>query len=85
MQELWGRKGVLPNLSKAADYRIIYRATDSYQEGFAVSDYVADHDKRLSTGGYVFLMAGSTVICSSKLLPNVATSTMRAEYIARGN
>jgi hypothetical protein len=51
-------------------------------EGYCDSDNAADPDKRRSTGGYVFVLAGRAISWGSKLLPTVARSTLEAEYLA---
>jgi transposase InsO family protein len=85
-QKHWVRvKGVLQYLKQTADYGIIYGLEDALLEGYTDSDYAADPDKRRSTGGYVFLLAGGAISWGSKLLPTVATSIMEAEYMANGN
>jgi hypothetical protein len=78
-------KAVRHYLKETVDYAIIYGAASTPLEGYADSDYAADPDKRRSTGGYVFLMAGGAITWGSKLLPTVATSTMEAEYMAHSN
>jgi len=82
-QEHWSRvKQVLQYLRKTANRGLMLGGGDFKLEGYCDSDYAADPDKRRSTGGYVFLLAGSAVSWGSKLLPTVATSTLEAEYMA---
>lgn len=50
--------------------------------GYTDSDWAGDIDKRKSTGGYVFLMAGAAVSWSSKRQPTVALSSTEAEYMS---
>jgi hypothetical protein len=85
-EEHWAHvKSVLHYLKQTAEYGIIYGLEDAPLEGYADSDYAVDPDKRRSTGGYVFLLAGGAISWGSKVLPTVATSTMEAEYMANGN
>ena len=46
------------------------------------SDFTGDLDKRKSTTGYVFTLAGATVSWVSKLQTVVALSTTEVEYMA---
>jgi hypothetical protein len=45
-------------------------------------DYASDLDKRRSTTGYVFTLAGGPVSWRSTLQTTVALSTIEAEYMA---
>jgi hypothetical protein len=85
-QERWVRvQGVLQYLKQTAECGIIYGLTDTPLEGYADSDLTADPDKRRSTGGNAFLVAGGAISWGSTLLPTVTSSTMEAEYMANGN
>ena len=53
-----------------------------YSVGYVDSDYAGDLDKRRSTTGYVFTMAGGPVSWRSTLQSTVALSTTEAEYMA---
>jgi len=53
-----------------------------YVKGYVDSDFKGDHDKRKSTTGYVFTLAGGAVSWLSKLQTVVALSTTEAEYMA---
>eukprot|EP00253_Pinus_taeda_P011150 PITA_11150 len=50
--------------------------------GYVDSDFVGDLDKRRSTSGYVFTLAGGAISWMSKLQNVVTLSTTEAEYIA---
>lgn len=56
--------------------------SDSLVVGYVDSDYAGDLDKRRSTTGYVFTMAGGPVSWRSTLQSTVALSTTEAEYMA---
>jgi hypothetical protein len=85
-EEHWVRvTRVLHYLKQTAECGIVYGLDDAPLEGYADSDYAVDPDKRRSTGGYMFVMAGGAISWGSKLLPTVPTSTMEVEYMATGN
>ena len=50
--------------------------------GYVDSDYARDLDKRRSTSGYVFTLAGAPVCWRCTLQSTVALSTTEAEYMA---
>jgi len=50
--------------------------------GYSDSDWASDVNKRRSTTGYVFIMAGGAISWKSTLQPTVALSTSEAEYMA---
>jgi hypothetical protein len=51
-------------------------------EGYSDADWAGDLDKRRSTTGYIFQMAGGPVSWSSQLQATTALSTVEAEYMA---
>lgn len=55
---------------------------DKLLVGYVDFDYAGDLDKRRSTTGYVFTMAGGPVCWRSTLQSTVALSTTEAEYMA---
>ena len=50
--------------------------------GYSDSDFAGLKDKRHSTGGYVFMLAGGAISHSSKQQPVIALSSCEAEYMA---
>ena len=55
---------------------------DSLVTGYVDSDYAGDLDKRRSTTGYVFTMAGGPVSWRSILQSTIALSSTEAKYMA---
>jgi hypothetical protein len=53
--------------------------------GWTDSDWAANTDTRRSVGGFVFDVAGGSILWSSKKQPTVALSTVEAEYMASSN
>jgi hypothetical protein len=60
---------------------ICFRGSELTVRGYVDSDFVGDLDKRKSTIGYVFMLAGGAVSWLFKLQTVVALSTTEAEYI----
>ncbi len=58
------------------------KSEDSLVTGYVDSDYAGDLDKRRSTTGYVFIMAGGPVSWRSTLQSTIALSSTEAEYMA---
>ena len=58
------------------------KSEDSLVTGYVDSDYAGDLDKRRSTTGYVFTMAGGPVSWRSTLQSTIALSSTEAEYMA---
>jgi hypothetical protein len=50
--------------------------------GYSDSDFAGLKDKRHSTGGYVFMLAGGAISHSSKQQQTIALSSCEAEYMA---
>ena len=75
-------KWVLRYLRGTSDYSIIYCSFDNSICGYVDSDFVGDLDKRRSTSGYVFTLAGGPICWMSKLQKTTAVSTTEAEYVA---
>jgi hypothetical protein len=78
-------KNILRYLKGTPDKGIMYRQglTNGLQlTGYADANWAGDPDKRRSTTGYVFFLAGGPVSWSSKRQPTVATCTAEAEYQA---
>ena len=81
---------LLGYLKSTAHYKITYRPSpkgvtpDEWIKpiGFVDANYAACKDTHKSTSGFVFTMAGSPVLWSSKRQATVTLSTTEAEYIA---
>jgi transposase InsO family protein len=73
---------VLRYLAGTVELGILFRGTEQQVVGYCDADYAGDPDKRRSTSGYLFMMAGGVVSWGSKLQPTVAASTCEAEYIS---
>jgi hypothetical protein len=58
---------VLRYISGTVDLGILYRGTEQRVVGYCDADYAGDPDKRKSTSGYRFMMAGGAVSWGSKL------------------
>jgi hypothetical protein len=75
-------KWVLRYLRGTSDYYITYSSGHELVCGYVDSDFAGDLDKRRSTSGYVFTLAGGAISWISKLQNIVALSTTEAEYVA---
>eukprot|EP00253_Pinus_taeda_P023882 PITA_23882 len=75
-------KWVLWYLTGTSDYCITYNRSSEFVCGYVDSNFAGDLDKRRSTSGYVFTLAGGAISWMSKLQNIVALSTTEAEYIA---
>ena len=53
--------------------------------GWTDSNWAQDLDNQHSIGGFVFKVAGSAILWSSKMQPTVATLSVEAEYMASLN
>ena len=58
------------------------KTSSQHLVGYVDSDYAGDLDKRRSTTGYVFTLAGGPISWRSMLQSTVALSTTEAEYMA---
>lgn len=83
-QEHWRRLiGVVRYVKGTVNYGIKFDGNALGQlVGYSDADFGGDPDKRRSTIGYVFMLAGGAVSWASKLQPTVAASTTEAEYMA---
>ncbi|KAH9660415.1 Integrase catalytic domain-containing protein [Citrus sinensis] len=75
-------KRILKYIKRTLDVALCYRGSEFIVRGYVDSDFAGDLDKRKSTTGYVFTLAGATVSRVSKLQTVVALSTTEAEYMA---
>eukprot|EP01018_Ginkgo_biloba_P030406 Gb_26163 [translate_table: standard] len=75
-REHWAAvKWVLRYLRGISDYSINYRSSDNSIYGYVDLDFVRDLDKRRSTFGYVFTLAGGPIRWMSKVQKTTAVST----------
>ncbi|GAV81645.1 hypothetical protein CFOL_v3_25099 [Cephalotus follicularis] len=76
-------KKVLRYLKGTRDFMLTYRRVDDLQlVGFTDSDFADCQDYRISTSGYVFMMAGRAVSWKSEKQTLIASSTMQVEFVA---
>jgi len=76
-------KKVFRYLQGTKDHMLTYRRLDSLEVvGYSDSDYAGFVDSRKSTFGYIFLLAGGAVSWKSGKESIIATSTMKAEFVA---
>jgi hypothetical protein len=75
-------KWVLRYLRGTSNYSITYDGSSDSVCGYVDSDFAGDLDKRRSTSGYVFTLAGGPISWMSKLQNIVSLSTTEAEYMA---
>jgi transposase InsO family protein len=82
-------KRVLRYLLGTIDTALVFRGalphtglSSHLVHGYTDSDWAGELDKRRSTAGYVFLMAGAAISWSSKLQSTPALSSTEAEYVA---
>ena len=74
-------KWVLRYLRGTSDHCISFDGHEGTVCGYVDANYAGDLDKRRSTTGYIFTLAGGVISCMSKLQETVALSTTEAEYI----
>ncbi|KAH9660405.1 hypothetical protein KPL70_024186 [Citrus sinensis] len=75
-------KRILKYIKRISNVALCYGGSEFTVKGYVDSDFAGDLDKRKSTTGYVFTLAGATVSRVSKLQTVVALSTTEAEYMA---
>lgn len=75
-------KRILRYIKGTSDVALCFGGLEFCVRGYVDSDYAGDLDKRKSTTGYVFTIAGGAVSWLSKLQTVVALSTTEAEYMA---
>jgi len=82
-REHWNTiKRILKYINGTLDVVLCYGGSKFTIRGYIDSDFVGDLEKRKSTTGYVFIIAGGAVSWVSKLQTVVALSTTEAEYMA---
>ncbi|KAH9722963.1 Integrase catalytic domain-containing protein [Citrus sinensis] len=75
-------KRILRYIRGTSDVALCYGGSEFTVRGYVDSDFAGDLDKRKSTTGYVFTLAGATVSWVLKPQTIVALSTIEAEYMA---
>jgi hypothetical protein len=74
---------VLNYLITTKNHTLNYRRNGNTKlQGYVDADWGGDKDKRRSTSGYIFILAGGAVAWRSVRQQSVALSTMEAEYQA---
>eukprot|EP00253_Pinus_taeda_P021000 PITA_21000 len=82
-KEHWqAMKWVLRYLRGTSERCIVFNGSEGSVCRYVDDDYVGDLDKRRSTTGYVFTLAGGAISWMSKLQETIALSTTETEYIA---
>ncbi|KAH9678909.1 Integrase catalytic domain-containing protein [Citrus sinensis] len=74
-------KRILRYIRGTSDVALCYGGSEFTVKGYVDSDFAGDLDKRKSTTGFVFTLAGAAVSWVSKLQTVVALSTTEAEYM----
>ncbi|MCO5602098.1 hypothetical protein L7F22_056226 [Adiantum nelumboides] len=69
-------------LKHTKSMHICYGSQNLSVKGYSDSDYAGDVDKRRSTSGYVFTLAGGAIPWQSQLQDCITQSTTEAEYVA---
>ncbi|KAG8490001.1 hypothetical protein CXB51_016020 [Gossypium anomalum] len=78
-------KWILRYIQKTVDVGLLFKQDNTLGKGvigYVDSGYAGDLDKRRSTTGYVFTLAGGPISWKSTLQFTVALSTTEAEYMA---
>lgn len=75
-------KRILRYIKGTSDVALCFVGLEFGVRGYVYSYYAGDLDKRKSTTGYVFTLAGGAVSWLSKMQTVVALSTIEAEYMA---
>jgi hypothetical protein len=78
----WILRYILGTVDVGLKFERVNSGLDQILVGYVDSDYAGDLDKRRSTTGYVFTLAGGPVSWRSTLQTTVALSTTEAEYMA---
>ncbi|XP_027337749.1 BURP domain-containing protein 5-like [Abrus precatorius] len=75
-------KRILRYIKGTSNVALCFEGSEFIVKGYVDSDFAGDLDKRKSTTGYVFTLAGGAVSWLSKLHTVVALSTTEVEYMA---
>ena len=83
VKEHWNTvKRILRYIKGTSGAALCFGGSEFIVRGYVDSDFVGDLDKRKSTPGFVFTLAGGAVSWLSKLQNVVTLSTTEAEYMA---
>ena len=74
-------KKVLKYIKGTSDVALCYEESEFTVRGYVDSDFARDLNKRKSTTGYMFTLAGAGVSWVLKLQTTVALSTTEAKYM----
>jgi hypothetical protein len=81
-KEHWNAvKWVLRYLRGTSDYCITFNGSSGFVCGYVDSDFAGDLDKRRSTSGYVFTLAGGSISWMSKLQETVSLYPLQRKNI----
>ena len=76
-------KRVMRYLKRTKDFMLPYRRSNSLEIlGYSDSDFIGCQDRKQSTSGYVFMLAGRVISWRSAKQTLIASSTMAVEFIA---
>jgi len=76
-------KRVMRYLKRTKGYMLIYQKFDNLEIiGYSDSDFAGCHDRKCSTSGYIYMLAGGAISWKFTKQTLVASSTMVAKFIA---
>jgi hypothetical protein len=73
---------VLKYLKRTMDYSLSYTSYPSVLEGYTDASWISNIEDNSSTSGWVFLLGGGAISCSSKKQTCITSSTMESEFVA---
>ena len=85
MQHLKVAKCVMCYLKRTKGYMLTYHKSENLEIiGYSDSDFAGCQDRKHSTFGYIFMLAGRAISWKSAKQTLIASSTMVIEFIAYG-